>query len=176
MTKEQVLMLLKYMNSYYRNRFEIPANKDELKMMLSTWYDFLDDVDFKAGMAAAKKLMTQKEWPPTAGEIAWEAKKMLAPAEDRLTAGEAWRLVLDSIDRYGVHYGLKEAEASLPPRVLKAANCVGGLYAIGMSDENDTYYMNQFMRVYRELSEVEEMDNYLPAGQEANLLEEGREG
>ena len=47
--------------------------------------------------------------------------------EDRLTAGEAWEMVLKAIRKYGVLYGTKEAEASLPRKVLKAVNAIGGL-------------------------------------------------
>jgi len=68
MTKEQVLGLLKYINSYYRNRFELPNNKDELKAIVVTWHDFLSEIDYSKAQVAVKKLMVEKEWPPTPGD------------------------------------------------------------------------------------------------------------
>lgn len=164
MTKEQVLGLLKYINSYYRNRFELPNNKDELKAIVVTWHDFLSEIDYSKAQIAVKKLMVEKEWPPTPGEIAREVKKLQAPKEDRLTAGEAWEMVLKAIRKYGVLYGTKEAEASLPRKVLKAVNAIGGLKNIGMSDENDTYFMNQFYRVYNDVSQAIDEYDRLPDG------------
>lgn len=164
MKKSEILELLKYMHNYYGNRVEIPSIQQKLDMKINTWYDFLSDIDYKVAKTAAQKLMTYKEWPPTPGEIAIESKKLLTPEKDKLTAGEAWGMILRAIRKYGVLYGTKEAEASLPPKALKAANCIGGLRNIGMSDENDTYFMNQFYRVYNNVSNAIDMDERLPEG------------
>jgi len=83
-------------------------------------------------------------------------------------------MVLKAIRKYGVLYGTKEAEASLPRKVLKAVNAVGGLRNIGMSDENDTYFMNQFYRVYNDVSQAIDEYDRLPDGirREVEVLEQ----
>lgn len=162
MKKSQVLELLKYINTYYGKRFEIPNNKAELAMKIETWYDFLQDYDYKETQVVTQRLISVREWAPTPGEIIDELNRIKTPEQDQLTPGEAWELVLRAIRIHGVLYNTKAAEASLPKKVLKAANCVGGLRNIGMSNENDTYFMNQFCKVYEDVSRAIDMDQRLP--------------
>ena len=174
MNKKETLKLLKYLNGYYGNRFELPSNEKELLLRIEPWHDFLKDYDYKTCQIAVKKLISAKEWPPTPGEIVKEIERLKAPEGDNITAGEAWKMVLDVIRRYGVLYGTEEAEKSLPRKVLKTANCVGGLQNIGMSDENDTYFMNMFLKVYNDVSEAIDLDERLPESirKESQMLAE----
>ena len=174
MKKAEILGLLRYLNSFYGKKFEIPTAAATLDMKVNTWYKFLKDYDYKISELATDRLITNKEWPPTPGEIAREVKKLQTPEQDKLTAGEAWELVVRAIRKYGVLYGTKEAEASLPRKVLKAVNCIGGLRNVGMSDENDTYYMNMFLKVYNDVSEAIDLDERLPEGirKESQMLAE----
>ena len=164
MKKSEILKLIRYMNSFYGKRFEIPTASASLDMKVNTFYKFLKDYDYKITELATDRLIANKEWPPTPGEITQEIERLKAPEEDRLTAGEAWELVLKLIRVYGVMYNAKEVEKRLPRKVLKAVNQVGGLRNIGMSDENDSYYMNHFCRVYDSVSQAIDMDERLPEG------------
>ena len=165
MTKVEVSKVLRFLNNYYNNRFEYPkSTKEATNELKETWYMFLSEYEYEIAKVALKRVVINKEWPPTPGEITQEIERLTAPEGDKLTAGEAWQLVIKVIRKYGTAYGVKKAEAELPRKVLKTANQVGGLRNIGMSDENDSYYMNHFCKIYESVSQAIDMDERLPQG------------
>ena len=173
MRKTEVVKLLKFLNSYYNAKFEYPRSSEtDNKMLQETWLLFLKEYDYSLVRTAIKKIVINNEWPPTPGEIIKEIESIKLPKEARLTAGEAWSLVLDIIGKYGTSYNIKKAVDSLPVKVLEAARCVGGLQAIGKSSESDTYLMNSFLKAYKELDIRENKNNLLPGSvrKEVQLL------
>mgnify|MGYP006291168635 CR=1 FL=1 len=163
MKKQEMTKLLKFLNSYYQQKFDYPKeNKQDTKMMIETWYMFLGEFNYELVRASAKKMVVNKEWPPTPGELVQEVQKMQMDEQDKLTAGEAWKEVLDAISRYGSTYGAKKTMDSLPDRVAKAVECCGGIRAIGMSSADDSYMMNQFKTVYNQLTVREHEKEMLP--------------
>ncbi|MDI3548158.1 MAG: hypothetical protein PWR10_1810 [Halanaerobiales bacterium] len=163
MKKTELVKILKFLNSYYQNRFEYPKEtKEDTRMLQETWYMFLQEYDYQLVQVALKKLVIEKEWPPTPGEIIKEIENIRTPESEKLTAGEAWSMVLEAIQRYGTAYGTEKAMNSLPPKVRRAVECVGGLRVIGMSNAEETYMMNQFCKVYNELSDKYDRQARLP--------------
>lgn len=173
MRKTEVVKLLKFLNSYYNSKFEYPRSEEaDNKILQETWLLFLEEYDYPLVRTAVKKIVLNNDWPPTPGEIIKEIETIKLPAEDKLSAGEAWSLVLDVIGKYGTSYNYKKAVDFLPPKVLEAAKCVGGLQAIGRSSENDTYLMNAFLQAYKNINVREREEKLLPGSvrQEVKLL------
>lgn len=163
MKKSELVKLLKFLNSYYQEKFKYPkADKSDNKMLQETWYMFLKDYDYNLVRTATKKLVIKKEWPPTPGEIVKEMEKLMLDSNDRLTAGEAWNKVLEAIRKYGTQYNRDKVKEMLPELVMEAVKGVGGLQAIGMSNMNETYMMSQFKRSYNSLKEREDDQRLLP--------------
>jgi len=174
MTEKEVLKLLTWIGNVYQKKFDFPKNDNkDNKMMIKTWARYLKEYDYKTAQVALDKLIINKpKWPPTVGELVQEIEKISRP--ERLTAGEAWANVLHAVRRHGVLYGTKKAMNSLDPLTRKAVECVGGIRIIGMSDENDTYMMNRFIKVYNNLEEKEADREYLPGNvrKEVEMLAE----
>ena len=62
MKKSEMVKLLKFLNSYYQQKFDYPKeNKQDTKMMIETWYMFLGEYDYKMVRTAIKKLVVNKK-------------------------------------------------------------------------------------------------------------------
>lgn len=164
MTYEDLVMVLTIISNSYPNKFNYPkGNEEDDELFEATWLKFLEDYPVKVVTTALRKLtVNQPTWPPTVGELVREIENIKTPAESKLTAGEAWEMVLDSIRRYGTVYNAKQAMDSLPKKVQKAVTCVGGIRVIGMSSEEDTFMMNRFMQVYDQLNDKYQKHEMLP--------------
>src|SRR6056297_770616 len=152
MKKAELIKLLKFLNSYYQQKFEFPKNdKSENKILQETWMMFLGEYNYYLIRTAVKKIVVSKEWPPTPGEILQELKKLTRPDEDKLTAGEAWELVIQAIRRHSYLYNPQKVKNSLPEKSLRAAEVVG-LDLIAQKG-GDSYVMNTYLKVYKNLEE-----------------------
>lgn len=164
MTEKELIKILKFISDAYPKKFEFPREtKAATKSLIQTWNAFLREYPYQVVITATKKLIVNyPEWPPTVGQLVQAIEELKTPETNKLTGGEAWQMVIEAIRKYGVVYGTKEAMSSLPERVKKAVECVGGLRVIGISDENDTYLMSQFIRIYNELTEKDIKQERLP--------------
>lgn len=163
MQKNEVIKLLKYLSDCYPNKFKFPKeNKTETQMIIEVWYDFLQYYDYKISAKAAKKLVIiDGKWPPSVGQIVREVKKIKEAEEDRITAGMAWKMVLDAVRKYGYYKPIK-AMNSLPPKVQQAVEHFGGYNVICHSRENDPFVRTQFFRLYNEVNRHKRDLDYLP--------------
>ena len=158
-----MIKLLKFLNSYYQQKFEYPKpDKEDSKMIEETWYMFLEDYDYSIIRTAAKKIVIEKEWPPTPGEVVREIEKLKMPDEEKLSGQEAWGKVIGLIRRYGVQYEREKILENITETSKEAIKAVGGLRTIGMSDENETYLMSNFVRAYESYQERKQEKQMLP--------------
>jgi hypothetical protein len=163
MKKTEMVKLLKFLNSYYQKKFEYPkSDKEDTKMLQGTWMMFLKDYDYKLVSTATKKIVVEKEWPPTPGEIVKQIEKIQMSDEDRLSGQEAWGKVIELIRRYGVQYGREKILENITETSKEAIKAVGGLRTIGMSDENETFLMNNFIKVYESFNKRKKETEMLP--------------
>jgi len=160
MKKPEMLKLFKYLHSYYDEKFTIPDEKNDLKLKIETWLDFLGDYDYKVVQIATKKIVSQKIWPPTPGEIMKEIEKTKQP--EQISGQEAWGRVIELVRRYGCIYGENKIMEKLSEEMKKAVISVGGLQVIGMSQENDTYLMNNFIKAFESITERAKEIKMLP--------------
>ena len=150
MKKTELIKLLKFLNNYYQKKFEYPkSNTEETKMLQETWMMFLGEYDYKLVTTATKKIVTEKEWPPTPGEIMKEIEKLQMSEEEKLTGAEAWGQLVQAIQKYG-RYNQKEMLDSLPERVANTARIVG-LEVIYMN--NDSFIQNRYINTYNQIQE-----------------------
>jgi hypothetical protein len=82
--------------------------------------------------------------------------------EDRLSGQEAWGKVIELIRRYGVQYGREKILENITETSKEAIKAVGGLRTIGMSDENETFLMNNFIKVYESFNKRKKETEMLP--------------
>ena len=77
MEKVELMSLLVFLSNAYPKKLNFPqGNKKDNKEFIDTWYDFLQDYDYKTVKRAIKKLIIRKsEWPPTLGEVVKEIKR-----------------------------------------------------------------------------------------------------
>lgn len=170
MKKEELVELLKFLNSYYQQRFEFPKkDKSDSKMMIETWYMFLKDYKYEEAMIITRKLVTEKEWPPNPGEIMKEIEKLKAPATEKITAEEAWLMVNNAIEKHSYFYQPEKVREVLPDRVLRAAETVG--LDLIANEGQDSYIMNAFIKAYKGLSEREEKTLRLPTSHREAIQE-----
>ena len=162
MTKAETLKLLKYMNSYYGKRFEIPDTTKNLEMLINTWYDFLSEYSLQETIITAKKLMVNQKWPPTPGEIINEIERLKTPEIEQLPAGAAWKMVLKSIEEYSYFYNPEKVKSSLPDKALKAAEAVG-LSLIAREGAGNSYLYNHFEKIYNNLCDRENSNKLPPS-------------
>jgi hypothetical protein len=163
MTKADVIKLLTYLNHCYPGKFKFPkTDKRENKVLIQIWYDFLKLYDPKTVNSIIKKLIiTGGPWPPNVGEIVKEIEILKLPAEEKITAGEAWSLVLRAVQIYG-YYNSGAAMRSLPAKVRETVEHFGGFAAICHSETNNNYVRSNFLKLYQEVNRENEDLMYLP--------------
>lgn len=164
MTEKELAKILKFIAGAYPKKFEFPKQtKEASASLIEIWKTFLGGYDIRLAFPALKKLIVNEpDWPPTVGQVVRAIEELKTPEQDKLTAGEAWKAVLKAIRIHGCAYGTEKAMNSLPVKVREAVRCVGGLYVIGMSDETETYMMNQFIKAYNEISDKYDRQERLP--------------
>ena len=162
MKRDEVVKLLNYLNTYYNKKFELPDNKGKMKMMVETWEDFLGEYPYEQVKTATKKLISEKEWPPTPGEIMKQIEELKISDEEKLSGQEAWGKVIGLIRRYGVQYEREKILENITETSKEAIKAVGGLRTIGMSDENETFLMNNFIKVYESFNKRKKETEMLP--------------
>jgi len=163
MKKNKIIKLLTYMNFNYSGRFKFPRKSEhETNMMVEVWYDLLKYYNYELIDKALKKLIIESpKWPPSAGEIVREVEIMTRAPEDKLTAGEAWRLAVNSVRKYG-YYRPIEGLNSLPEQVRKTVEHFGGFRRLCHADISSGYARSQFMKLYKEVKRKKEKLIYLP--------------
>lgn len=103
-----------------------PASIAELA---EDWAAILGDVDERATVATIRKLLSEKrEFPPTAGEVNAEVRRLIAigGGEREYGAGEAWQAVCAAVTSEGLGAVWDKArKAELPATAIQAAEAMG---------------------------------------------------
>jgi hypothetical protein len=148
MEKEELVKILVTLNNSYNN-FHYPLGTIESsRLMLATWNEMIGHYDYYLAATAIKSLIVNMpDYPPNLGQVVQAIEKLLQPA--RLTPGEAWAEVLNSIGKYG-YYNEKEGIESLSPLVRQAVECMGGYRDLCMA-ENNSYLYDRFAKIYNGL-------------------------
>ena len=116
-------------------------------------YDLLGDLPADTLQAAVKACCSElgRAFAPSPGEIREAAVKLHIKASGAPTSAEAWGAIMDSFRRTS----FDQPETLDHPLVVKAIRCMGGLNAIGMS-ENNMADRAHFLKIYDQLLQREE--------------------
>ncbi len=184
-TKETIAKAVRLIQENWADR------EFNLELQLRLFERMLMDLPDEAVLAAvAQRVAADNPFLPRVGEIRQAAIDIASGADAVLPAPEAWGQLLRWIRRFGGGYKIWTAEGpmdppALPPLVKKAADAVGGVSYIGMS-ENRAADRARFIEAYdifvqRERSRI----GMLPevrgarralAAERARLLGDGKEG
>jgi hypothetical protein len=115
------------------------------KATVEAYFEMLGDLQYNLAMAAVQKIIATDEYPvlPTIGKIRTAAAELTRP--HKLTAPEAWGLVLSAIHQHG-YYNPEKALESMPPDVGEVVRWMGW-QELCHSDNVDVIRA-QFMRMY----------------------------
>lgn len=152
MKRSEVVKTLKFLNTYYQNKFEYPkGTTEDSRMVQDTWLMYLENYNYEVVVAVIKKIVLEKEWPPSPGDVIKAITIAMQP-EDNISGHEAWNMVIDAINRYSAIYNPDKVTDSLPEHIAKTAEVIG-LNKIAYNDEHDTYLQNSFINKYNEIKQ-----------------------
>ena len=152
MNREQFTKIMSYVMA--------AIEKKPSKSTIEVYYDLLKDLDYDLAFAAVKKVIASDEYPvlPTVGKIRKAAHDLCTM--DRLSAPEAWGVVLKAIRKHG-YFSEAEALDSMPKEVAETVRFIGWR-DLCLSEKPDVVRA-QFMRMYEAHEKRKEEMNLLPA-------------
>ena len=140
---------------------------------MEVFFDLLGDLPARAVEDAARRAVASSPYPaiPPVGVL--RALALEATRPTALTWGEAWGLVLAAVRRFGWDRE-REALASLPDAVARAARCMGWERLCAAAPEHAHANRSQFRDVYTPIVEREQRAAALPPPSRALLAGIGR--
>lgn len=168
MTRPEVVKLLIYISNSYPGRMEYPReNGAENDLLEKTWLDFLKEIDLKIALTVVRKYICEgNKWPPSVGEIV--AASMALKNPPGLSSLDAWEMVCQAAANFG-YYREQEAVKTLPPKVVKALNLMGGFKQVIGEDNQGGWVQKRFELIYNQLAQVESQYEKLPGGLKQEL-------
>ena len=166
MNKQETIQIITLLAGNY----ESIANKSQMQkqMMLNTWYECLNDLDYNLVLKAVKKTIIESEYPPTIHEIRKNAVEIIKPKENN--ALESWNECYNMIcngaymtqEEFDKHSGIcKKFLGSLTQLKAYATN----------EDFNLDVTRSNFLKQYEILEKRNKQENLLPNNMK-NLINE----
>ncbi|MCI9247476.1 MAG: hypothetical protein HFJ30_10360 [Clostridia bacterium] len=148
------------------------AKKDKIQkqLMINTWYECLNDLDYKLVLQAVKKTIIESPYPPTIHDVRKNAINMIKPTIAR-TAIEAWEEAYRMI--CGGGYMTQEQFEEYSPEVRSFFGNVRQVKELSQCDTDtvNTVVKGQFLKQYEILVSREEKQKLLPQ-QMQNFIQE----
>jgi len=161
-TNEEILELMQVIVSAYPSY----KTKGFVPGTYAIYARLLQDIDIDVLRAAAMDQIANNEWPPTVAELRKAAFDNISAKTNRLTAQEAWALVIKAVrsSRMGDNgcyvYPLAN---DLPDLVMQCVQYLGGMRAIGSNEDPPGVLRAQFERAFNAiLARAEENTRMLP--------------
>lgn len=143
--------------------YETIANKSEKQkqMMLNTWYECLNDLDYNLVLQAVKKTIISSPYPPTIHDIRKNAAEITNPISKK-TAIEAWNEAYKMICR-GTYMTQEEFDKA-SPEVKRFFGDVRQVSELAKSDIDvvNTVTKGQFLKQYDALVQRDKEQMMLP--------------
>lgn len=138
------------------------AKKDKIQkqLMINTWQECLEDLDYKLVLQAVKKTIIESPYPPTIHDIRKNAVEMLNPSTKR-TAIEAWNEAYKMI--CSGNYMTEEQFKKASPEVQKFFGNVRQVKELALTDLKtvNTVTKGQFLKQYEAITEREKQRKLL---------------
>lgn len=156
METAQVITLLA---GNYNNIAE--KTKEQKQMMINTWYECSNDLDYQLVLQAVKKTILESPYPPTIHEIRKNAIEIINPTIQK-TGIEAWNEAYSMICN-GI-YMTEEKFNQASPEIKKFFGNVRQVKELAQSDLKtvNTVVKGQFLKQYDVIVERKKQQNLLP--------------
>lgn len=159
MNKQETTQVITLLAGNYNSIAE--KTKEQKQMMLNTWYECLNDLDYKLVLQAVKKTILESPYPPTIHDIRKNAIEIITPNTQR-TGIEAWNEAYSMICN-GL-YMTEEQFNQASPEVKKFFSNVRQVKELAQTDLKtvNTVVKGQFLKQYDVIAEREKQQSLLP--------------
>lgn len=136
-------------------------DKTQKELMITTWQECLEDLDYQAVLNAVKKTIIDSPFPPTIHDIRKNAVEMINPSINK-TGIEAWNEAYNMICN-GLYMTEEQFETS-SPEVKKFFGSVRQVKELAQCDTDtvNTVTKGQFLKQYEILTQREKEQKLLP--------------
>lgn len=159
MNKQETAQIITLLAGNYNKIAE--KTKEQKIMMMNTWHECLNDLDYDLVLQAVKKTIIESEYPPTIHEVRKNAIEIIKPSTQR-TAIEAWneayRLICNGL------YLTEEQFSYVSPEVKKFFGNVRQVKELAQADIDtvNTVTKGQFLKQYDIIVAREKEQKMLP--------------
>lgn len=159
MNKQETTQIITLLAGNYNKISE--KTKEQKQMMLNTWYECLNDLDYNLVLQAVKKTIIESEYPPTIHEIRKNAIEIIKPTTNK-TSIEAWNEAYSMICN-GLYMTEEQFEMA-SPEVKKFFGNVRQIKELAQTDLDivNTVTKGQFLKQYEIIIERQKQDKLLP--------------
>ena len=159
MNKQETVQIITLLAGNYNKIAE--KTKEQKQMMINTWYECLNDLDYETVLQAVKKTIINSEYPPTIHEIRKNAIEMVNPSTNK-SAIEAWNEAYKMICN-GL-YMTEEQFNNASPIVKRFFGNLRQVRELAQTDSDviNTVTKGQFLKQYDVLVDRETQNKMLP--------------
>lgn len=159
MNKQETAQIITLLAGNYNSISE--KTKEQKQMMLNTWFECLNDLDYRLVLQAVKKTILESPYPPTIHDVRKNAIEIINPNTQR-TGIEAWNEAYSMICN-GI-YMTEEEFNQASPTVKKFFGNVRQVKELAQTDLKtvNTVVKGQFLKQYDVITEREKQQSLLP--------------
>lgn len=159
MNKQETAQIITLLAGNYNSIAE--RTKEQKQMMMNTWFECLNDLDYKLVLYAVKKTILESPYPPTIHEIRKNANEIINTSTQK-TSIEAWEEAYKMICN-GI-YMTEEQFNQASPNVKKFFGNVRQVKELAQTDLKtvNSVVKGQFLKQYDVIVEREKQQNLLP--------------
>ena len=159
MNKQETAQVITLLAGNYNSISE--KTKEQKQMMLNTWYECLNDLDYNLVLQAVKKTILESPYPPTIHDVRKNAIEIINPNTQK-TGIEAWNEAYSMICN-GLYMTEKQFNQS-SPEVKKFFGNVRQVKELAQTDIKtvNTVVKGQFLKQYDVIRERERQQRLLP--------------
>lgn len=159
MNKQETVQIITLLAGNYDKIAEKDSTQKQL--MLNTWYECLNDLDYKLVLQAVKKTIIESPYPPTIHDIRKNAIEMVNPTTN-VTAIEAWNEAYKMICKGSII--TQEEFEKANPIVQRFFTDVSQVRELSKTDIQsiNTVTKGQFLKQYDILVQREKEDKIIP--------------
>ena len=158
MNKMETAQVITLLAGNYNNIAE--KTKEQKQLMINTWYECLNDLDYNLVLQAVKNTILQSPFPPTIHDVRKNAIEMVKPTNIR-TPIEAWEEAYKMICN-GTYMTQEEFEKH-SPEVKRFFGSTTQLkaYATNVNFNMDVVRSN-FLKQYEQITERQKQQKLIP--------------
>ena len=160
MNKQETTKIITLMAGNYQKIAD--KTIEQKQIMINTWYECLNDLNYEIVLNAVKKSMIQSPYPPTIHEIRKNAIEIINPSNQK-TGIEAWNEAYSMICN-GLYMAEEDFNAA-SPAVKKFFGNVKQVRELAKTDINtvNTVVKGQFLKQYEIIINRENENKILPS-------------